>query len=157
MQGLGRPSKHLSTRLLIYLSTRHSLNQANQFAQFAKSIKMNLIMQNKPNLRNDQINANSYPTRPYKNLPLHRHGKTNPIQSQNKAISSLSATPQTQNKPNFPFVLQVCPIPPTHIVKKKKTFFWYNLCCLEVLRTDKKEEKEIFMEQNDVFAHHIQD
>ena len=100
MQGLGRRSKHLSTRLLIYLSTRHSLNQVNQFVQFTKSIKMNLIMQNKPNLRNDQINANSYPTRPYKNLPLHGRGKNKPKQTQFKAIFDPSAPPQSQFKPN---------------------------------------------------------
>jgi hypothetical protein len=37
----------------------------------------------------------------------------------------------------------------------KRWFFWYNPGCLKVLRTDKREEKAIFMEQDGVFAHHI--
>jgi len=32
-----------------------------------RSIKMNMNMQNKPNLRNDQMNTNSVPTRDYRN------------------------------------------------------------------------------------------
>jgi len=76
-------------------------------------------------------------------------------------------------KPNLPFVLRfslfvlkVRPIPRRtlsgknvflRILVAKRCFLGYNPGCLEVLRTDKGEEKAIFMEQDGVFAHHIQD
>ena len=90
MQGFNRTSKPLFTCLLIYLSTQQN-----------RSIILNAFMQNKPNFKNEQIFANPYIARRYKNLASQGHAKTNPIQSQFKANSSLSATPQTQNKPPF--------------------------------------------------------
>ena len=73
----------------LFLDTR--LNQANQFAQFAFSIVLNLIMQNKPNLCGFQA---------VKGDCEEKQTQTNPIQTQNKANSSLSAPYQSQNKPN---------------------------------------------------------
>jgi hypothetical protein len=67
------------------LFSNTGLNQVNQFAQVTKSIKNNKEMQNKPNLRNDQMNITSVPTETYGELPLRRHPQikpnSNPIQS----------------------------------------------------------------------------
>jgi hypothetical protein len=90
------------------LFSNTTLNQVNQFAQATKSTILNLIMQNKPNLRNDQMNITPYSARRYGNLPLHGGGQNKPNQTQFKANSDLSATLQSQNKPNSN------PIPPTH-------------------------------------------
>jgi hypothetical protein len=64
------------------------------------SIKNNLIMQNKPNFQNTQMNATSYPTTSYKSLPAIALEAGKPKQTQFKAIFDLSATYQSQNKPN---------------------------------------------------------
>jgi hypothetical protein len=73
------------------LFSNTSLNQVNQFAQFAQSTKNNLIMQNKPNLCPFYpLNADSYK----------KQTQSNPIQTQNKAIFTPKNRPQSQNKPN---------------------------------------------------------
>jgi hypothetical protein len=56
-------------------------------------------MQNKPNLRNDQITINPYPTKDYENLPLHGRGKNKPNQTQFKANSDLSAPIKAKTNP----------------------------------------------------------
>jgi hypothetical protein len=56
--------------------------------------KINLFMQNKPNLLKSQMNANKVLTRNYENVHLADTPKTNPKQTQSNPI-------QTQNKPNF--------------------------------------------------------
>jgi len=68
-----------------------SLNQANQFAQVTKSIKMNVIMQNKPNLCVFWAVSGDCEE---------KQTQTNPIQTQNKANFDPSAPYQSQNKPN---------------------------------------------------------
>jgi len=73
------------------LFSNTSLNQTNQFAQFTKSIKKNLIMQNKPNLCVFWAVSGDCEE---------KQTQTNPIQTQNKANFDPSAAPQTQNKPN---------------------------------------------------------
>jgi len=66
------------------------LNQVNQFAQSAKSIKKNLFMQNKPNLCVFWAVSGDCEE---------KQTQTNPIQSQNKANSSLSAPPKAKTNP----------------------------------------------------------
>ena len=44
-------------------------------------------MQNKPNFKNTQMNANKVLTKDYENVHLHRRPKTNPIQTQYKPNS----------------------------------------------------------------------
>jgi len=73
------------------LFSNTSLNQVSQVNQVTKSIKKNLIMQNKPNLCVFWAVSGDCEE---------KQTQTNPIQTQNKANSDLSATPQTQNKPN---------------------------------------------------------
>ncbi len=54
----------------LFSDTRLNLfNQVNQFVQFTKSIKNNLIMQNKPNLTAPQMNISSVLTKHYENKP----------------------------------------------------------------------------------------
>jgi len=84
-------SEELRRFLVRSFAAYTSLNQVDQFAQATKSIKKNLIMQNKPNLCVFWA-KNSY----YEE----KQTQTNPIQTQNKANSSLSAALQSQNKPN---------------------------------------------------------
>jgi hypothetical protein len=43
-------------------------------------------MQNKPNLEIGEITISIYGMAPYKNLPLHCHEKTNPIQTKSNPI-----------------------------------------------------------------------
>jgi len=73
----------------LFSNTR--LNQVSQFAQFAFSIVLDVIMQNKPNLCVFQAVSGDCEE---------KQTQTNPIQTQNKANFDLSAAPQTQNKPN---------------------------------------------------------
>jgi len=63
----------------------------SQVTQVTKSIEKNLIMQNKPNFMRFYALNRDYEE---------KQTQTNPIQTQNKANSSPSATPQSQNKPN---------------------------------------------------------
>jgi len=76
---------------LLFSEQLFSDTRLNQVAQVTKSIKNNLIMQNKPNLCGFQAVSGDYEE---------KQTQTNPIQTQNKPNSSLSATPQSQNKPN---------------------------------------------------------
>ncbi len=50
-----------------------------------RSIKIESIMQNKPNLLNAQMNVSSVITKDYQNTHLLEHPKTNPKQTQFKA------------------------------------------------------------------------
>jgi len=68
-----------------------SLNQVNQFAQFAFSIVLNFIMQNKPNLCLFQAVSGDCEE---------KQTQTNPIQTQNKANFCTKNPHQSQNKPN---------------------------------------------------------
>jgi len=68
-----------------------SLDQVDQFAQFAKSIEKNLIMQNKPNLYCFYAVSGDYEE---------KQTQTNPIQTQNKAIFTPKNRPPNPNKPN---------------------------------------------------------
>ena len=53
----------------------------------------------KPNLRNAQMNISQVLTRRYKNLPLHGHGNTNPIQTQSPRPGRAFITRTTSLKP----------------------------------------------------------
>ncbi len=59
-----------------FLLTFYFPNWINQFES---------IMQNKPNFRKAKMNLNSYLTKDYEKTGLSDKGKTNPIQTQNKA------------------------------------------------------------------------
>ncbi len=60
-------------------------NRQAPAASGVRSIKKRVILQNKPNLPNTQINLTSVITKDYQNTHLLEHPKTNPIQSQYKA------------------------------------------------------------------------
>jgi len=90
-------TNHLLFNQELFSDTR--LDQVNQFAQATKSIVLKVIMQNKPNLCGFWAVSGDCEE---------KQTQTNPIQTQNKANSSLSApikaktNPiQTQYKPNF--------------------------------------------------------
>jgi len=70
-------------------------------------------MQNKPNLRNDQMNANPVPTMPYKNLPLHKGGKNKPNQTQFKPKTKPFFVPKIPIKP------KTNPIPAGHATQNR--------------------------------------
>jgi len=77
------------------------------------SIKNNLIMQNKPNFQIARMNLNSVLTMDYRNLPPRGRPQNKPNQTQFKANFNLSATLQSQNKPNSnPIQAQTNPIKP---------------------------------------------
>jgi len=88
-------SEELRRFLVRSFAAYTSLNQVDQFAQATKSIKINLIMQNKPNLCAFwAVNGDCE----------EKQTQTNPIQTQNKANSSLSAPIKAKTnpiKPNF--------------------------------------------------------
>ena len=62
------------------------------------SIKMGMNMQNKPNLRNDQINATPNLTNSYENKSLHRCGRNKPNQTQFKPKTKPFFIPKTAPK-----------------------------------------------------------
>jgi hypothetical protein len=90
MQGLTTANKYPALLFSEELFSGTRLDQVNQFAQFTKSIKNNLIMQNKPNLcRFQAVNRDC----------TKKQTQTNPIQTQNKAIFTPKNRPQTQTNP----------------------------------------------------------
>ena len=85
------PKLTLPSFLVRNFASYTRLNQVNQFAQFAFSIVLNLIMQNKPNLCLFWAVSGDCEE---------KQTQTNPIQTQNKAIFNPPAALQSQNKPN---------------------------------------------------------
>ena len=78
------------------------LNHLTQFDHLTnESIKNNLIIQNKPNLLNAQMNVNKAITKDYENIHLHRSRKnkpnSNPIKPKTKPIKAKT----NPIKPNF--------------------------------------------------------
>jgi len=92
------------------------------------------------------MNANPVLTSNYENKPPRRRPKNKPNQTQFEPKQTQSPRRTLSGKNVF-----------LRILVAKRCFLGYNPGCLEVLRTDKGEEKAIFMEQDGVFAHHIQD
>ena len=96
------------------------LSQANQFAQFAKSIKMNMIMQNKPNFQNTQMNTTPYTERLYKKFARQSLVAGKPKQTQFKPNSNPIQTHFSyQNPPPKP--KQTHFYPQKHPPKPKQT------------------------------------
>ena len=88
-----------SFKTLIYSFTYLLFNSPKPLGK-GRSIKLNVKMQNKPNFQNTQMNTNPVLIRPYENKSLRLHPQNKPNQTQFKPIFDLSATPQSQNKPN---------------------------------------------------------
>jgi len=61
--------------------------------------KINLFLQNKPNLQNAQMNVNKVSTKDYENETLDERPKTNPIQTQSNPKQTQFLPNQSQNKP----------------------------------------------------------
>jgi len=112
------------------------LSQANQFAQFAKSIKNNLIMQNKPNFRNAQINVTSALTKDYRNEPPRRHpqnkANSKPILTSQPPFKAKTNPISNPNKPNFKRAIALAKAGQTQFSRPTEKmgqagFFWKNM------------------------------
>ncbi len=90
-----------------FLLTFYFLKLFNQFES---------IMQNKPNLLNAQMNVNTVITEDYENERLRRAGKTNPIQTQNKANTN-PIPEMSKMKLNFYSTKGYEDKPPSHSAK----------------------------------------
>ena len=77
----------------------NQINHLTQFNHLTKELrKIDLFIQNKPNLPNTQINASSCLTKDYANVHIQRRTKNKPKQTQFKAKTKPK---QTQIKANF--------------------------------------------------------
>jgi hypothetical protein len=108
IQGLTTANKYPAPLFSEELFSDTRLNQVNQFVQFTKSIKMEQDMQNKPNLRNAQINISSVPTETYGELSLRRHPQNKPKQTQfkpkTKPIPASQPPFKTKTNPILPAI-----------------------------------------------------
>jgi hypothetical protein len=71
-------------------------------ASGVKSIKNNLIMQNKPNLRTTQMNVNSYLTMLYKKFTRQALWRANPIKPNSKPFLTLQPPFKAKTNPIKP-------------------------------------------------------
>jgi len=92
----GCPARPEQNRRELFSYAR--LNQVDQFAQSAKSIEKNLIMQNKPNFKIAQINTTSCLTEAYGELSPLRHPQNKPNQTQFKPKTNPFFLPKTAPK-----------------------------------------------------------